>query len=928
MLITILVFNLYICSAYGQDIDRTPYLHWDSESGLPSNEVYHIIESRKGEIWIATDNGVAKYNGRKFTFFQKKEGLTDNVVFKLFEDEKGVIWCTTYNSEICKILPNDSIVSYQYNDTIDKYIPKEFSSNLLIISLVVSNDSLFIGYNKKGEIVITPEGNYQLSDQTSQEYRVKKIGKYSTQYSNPQSVDTVFLDNHLIIKSKLKKLVEKNIEYGYSCRLNNGKLVGTYANAAFIEKDSNLIDTLFFPEAIIYVASIDNLLWFGVSNNGAYAYNLEKNSWVCQYHLFQNRSISSVIMDKNRGFWFSTHENGIYYLPDLSYQSKVICGNSHNIYDVRALNDLIFIISSKQQVEAYDKNDLSLKQLIDKPFSGTRLCQFDDGYTQKKLSVHTGDSLLLKFDGSSSKMSHLSEKELIFREYVSENKSISVTTYEKITLENHLTGTTSSINGKFGTSKVFVFDNLVFTTNSVGCGLYKISEDSITFLGRFLSNEQVEHIKHYSFGIYCSSKSGTIYKYIPESNRFEPFLNTNNTNLSDFEIVKDQIWLATKDGLLKVKDSKITKFWEEPVKSVFASDTGVLFVTQKELVKFKDYERIDNSSVFIRSYSVNGLKKNKTSFSYSENNFEFNIGIRNPIPEKKYEIHAVLIGEDTIITLLDGTKISYPQLSPGTYQFYLKNLSNGSESEVLEFRIYPPIFERWWFLSIVIGVLLIIVLLIMRSIYRRREKKHFMQKQLTELQSKALRAQMNPHFIFNTMNVIQSLISSKRLDDSSDVLVKLSKLIRNALNYSRQEIINLEDEILFCQNYFNLENLRIENRMQLNVNLSPTINPKKIGIPPLTIQPILENAIVHGLIPKQGDGMIDIDIKDENDTVIIVVSDTGVGFTPSTREKGHQSYGIDLIAQRITLLDKRNSILIKKNEHETGTVVKITLYKQ
>lgn len=924
-LISLLVLFSQTNKGFSQN-NTVPYLHWTSESGLPSDEVYHIIESRNGKIWIATDNGVVNYDGREFKTFNKKDGLTDNVVFKLFEDEKGVIWCTTQNDKICQILPDETIIPYKWNDSLAIWLPKSNSSSLLTISLVATHDTLILGCRGKGGLLVDPNGKCQFLNKTPGQYRIEKFGKNSIQYSNPKATEHIVFNDQPIAISGLDGFFVKNILYGYSCRLNNGNLVGSYANVVFIENE-NRIDTLYFSEPVTYLTQIEDLIWIGVQNSGTYAYKLNKGKWTEKHHLFQGNSISTIEKDANKGYWFATLESGIYYLIDFSYQHVEICNEINNIYNTQVLGDNVFIMDSDNHIHIYDKETLALTQKIDTYYSATSFYHFDESYNDEYLYAVIKDSSYLKLNGKTEpSVVEVPEKELFYVKYISDDKSISATSQEKITLKNHQSNTSYTNNEKFGTSNVLAFDTLVVTVSSSGCGLFQIHEDSIQFKGRYFLDGPINHVKQYSTGLYCSSKSGIIYKYNPLNDSFEVFFSLEEISLSDFEIVDDQIWLATNSGLLKYENANIEKYWEDPVKFVFAKDNNVVFTTNKDLYRFTDFKRIDNSSFFIKSYSVDGLETTKTEFSSTENNFKFNIGISHPVPEKEHQLQAVLIGKDTIITKLYGMEVSYPQLGPGSYQFYVVDLLKNSRSKALCFTIHVPVWQEWWFISIVLFSFLIIVFVAIFNYYKRREKRNQLHNDLIELRSKALRAQMNPHFIFNVMNVIQSLISSKKLDESSTVLVQLSKLIRSALNYSKDETITLREELDFCQNYFELENLRVNNRMALMIDIAPEVNPNQINIPPLTLQPILENAIVHGLIPKKGNGQINIEITINDNILHILIEDNGIGIENSISDAKHQSHGLNMVSQRIAILDKRNSLSMEPNSRTEGTSVKIKIY--
>jgi two-component system LytT family sensor kinase len=196
------------------------------------------------------------------------------------------------------------------------------------------------------------------------------------------------------------------------------------------------------------------------------------------------------------------------------------------------------------------------------------------------------------------------------------------------------------------------------------------------------------------------------------------------------------------------------------------------------------------------------------------------------------------------------------------------------------------------------------------------------------LRSSALRAQMNPHFTYNALNSIQSLIASDHTEQASVYLAEFSQLMRSALDASAHEVITLRKEINIVEKYLLLEKLRFKTKIEYDVQVDPNLLLDSILVPPMIIQPYVENAIIHGLLPKQTPGNVKINIrKKEANQLIIVIKDDGIGFAKSAESNsaGSTSKGMEITRSRILLLNRRNELDVE-SEEGNGTTVKITLH--
>ncbi|HYJ62992.1 MAG TPA: histidine kinase, partial [Parafilimonas sp.] len=156
---------------------------------------------------------------------------------------------------------------------------------------------------------------------------------------------------------------------------------------------------------------------------------------------------------------------------------------------------------------------------------------------------------------------------------------------------------------------------------------------------------------------------------------------------------------------------------------------------------------------------------------------------------------------------------------------------------------------------------------------KQKRQKHAIEKTILQLETKALRAQMNPHFIFNCMNSIKSIIQNNEQEKAVNYLTAFSKLIRTIFQNSDKKEISLYDEMETCKLYVQLENMRFENKFNYRFNIDETIDLKSIMVPALIIQPFIENAIWHGIMPKENGGDLCVNISKKENKIFCIVED-------------------------------------------------------
>ena len=296
--------------------------------------------------------------------------------------------------------------------------------------------------------------------------------------------------------------------------------------------------------------------------------------------------------------------------------------------------------------------------------------------------------------------------------------------------------------------------------------------------------------------------------------------------------------------------------------------------------------------------TLNLLRKNMTKYSYMLDNYDKEWSFYNS--NHRY--------------------VDYNKMYPGTYVFKIKaanEVNKWTEPIELTIIIHPAWYQKTLFKILMLLVLVLFVYVVVRQrnkiVNQKREQKRIineLETQMLQLKQKTLQLQMNPHVIFNTLNSIQQYILSNDTKNAVTYLSSFSKLMRRILNNSNERYVTLSDEIEAVSLYLELESMRLGNRFKYNIDIAPEIDAKNIEIAPLIIQPFVENAIIHGLVPKKEDCFLNIRFsKISEDKLLCVVEDNGVGRRYSEKMKqergaSHRSYGMSITKRRLETLTK------------------------
>ncbi len=365
------------------------------------------------------------------------------------------------------------------------------------------------------------------------------------------------------------------------------------------------------------------------------------------------------------------------------------------------------------------------------------------------------------------------------------------------------------------------------------------------------------------------------------------------------------------------------------------SPNGLFLAVENELDTYRS-----GPKTFIEDVFINGHKREPArhyEVEYDENFLQIDFtGIFYTNGKQYINYRYKLEGlKDEWITGIRNFA-QFTNLNPGHYTFILQSrIGNRPYSEPLKltFTIAPPFWETWWFR--LVGLLTIsgLIILLFRNRLKAQRKRSQLEIDKLRYQQSALRAQMNPHFIFNAMSSIQQMVFNNESENAADHIALFARLMRQVLDLSQKELVSLAEEFELLNNYLGLEFIRFNESLKFSIETSTEVPADTIGIPPLLIQPLVENALKHGLLGKGcSEGEIKIRAYFENDFMVVEVRDNGVGYrTKKKSTESHQSFGLRSTYQRIELVNmsKKNKMKIDINPavhtraENPGTTVKV-----
>lgn len=284
----------------------------------------------------------------------------------------------------------------------------------------------------------------------------------------------------------------------------------------------------------------------------------------------------------------------------------------------------------------------------------------------------------------------------------------------------------------------------------------------------------------------------------------------------------------------------------------------------------------------------------------------------NPGITYRYQLKGL---ESSWIEAGSKRQVSYAYLPPGKYEFRVQAFAGKqqvSQITALTIIISPPWWQSWWFYLLLVLITGTVLFAIIRDRLNRFRERTTYQKRLWELENQALRAQINPHFIFNALQAVKLFVLQNDVAQAEHYMSRFARLMRQIMDNSQQNAVSLHEELELLDNYLQLEQLRHDYCFDYRFEIADDVLPNETEVPSMMLQPFVENSVLHGLVHKKdGWGLLIVRCLRRVGGLIIEIEDNGVGRTRAAalknqlRREHHRSAGLEITARRLALFSEQ-----------------------
>lgn len=882
-------------------------------------QIYDIIQDDNLNYWIATDNGIFEYDSYTFRKIEC-EGVQSLAVFGFVKNLSGTIYCYNLNNQILQIKNEFCSVLYelkQQERASDIYLSITPENELLVLTktiLLFTNDGAQLTLPK-------PRVNY---------------------YGFPFLTASGKTISHLANSDSL--LVYENRKFSY-VKMNTGahKLLGvlkfftlnnmTFAIGStdkeiysFEESDYSLALTpstdLAKTKEPFRIYNVNNQAWAAGVISGVRVLS-EQGDLALSEIFYPQYLISHIFQDAEGNLLLGTFNHGILVVPDMNVPDVLNIPGGHSIMSIQSDNKFGMLMGT---------------------------------LTGKLLAYKEGVYSTISDSGSRPLQSIFSWPEFPFVIYDDGG----------IKALNKETGVVTTLGIGSLKDALYFNDSTIYLALNVGLKRVTWSGGNSLHLSPVVGFG----LRCYALGhspadnlIYASTSDG-VKMFAPEGTILPLLQNGVAVFANDISFADDVIYLATKNGILKCSGGMIRETIQTVIQGkavevlkLTVQDEIISAITASGFARFDldgnlkmqlnskqgfstnriyDFDNSGDEIWICHSQGVQKLSAEILSvpvtkplmrigaltvndqsgtllssgmFTSEERKFRFSLSSPTLRNKENIRYHYQLSGYDDAWFTADYTdnEIIYNALAPGDYTFNVKAENSDVFSDVVSysFTISAPFYSRWWF-SAFIGVLLLIAI---TFVYRYRlhlqEKKAKLENELHASRLTAIQSQMNPHFIFNSLNSIQDLVLKGDVDNSYTFITKFSNLVRRTLHYSDKDFVEFNQEIKLLELYLSLEKLRFRDDFDYTID---TEGIDDIMIPPMLIQPFIENSLLHGLLHKEGRKKITITFR-LIENLICIVEDNGVGREKAKEIKSrqraeHESFAGQAIKKRFSILSR------------------------
>ena len=976
------------------------FRNFNVSEGLAQSQVSCMLQDRQGYIWLGTrGGGLCRFDGTNFKTFTIHDGLASNFIMTIQPDAKGNLWIGTHKgityfdgSAFKKMVidakePDLGITSmagttgfpvfasrkgiHQFNGKkIITLYPLNIKGNEVVTGLYVRNNEIIYTddtglhlvsngntttFSKENglkntyvrSLSVTDNGNIFIGTYGGGIYEWKENNFSAFSFSPAENeklkvIQSSFIDSH-------HNLWLGTIESG-CCKINLEN-----KSIRFYDKSNGLCSN----NIISFTEDRWGNIWIGSSGEGFSIFSDEAISNYNNTSSVKGSYIYRVFCAPDSSVWISTNVRGIQIWkngtskhitqPELLGKSKIRCIN-------RDTSGIYWLGTDGNGLWKYDGND----------FIHYGAGKIGSNWV-REIVCDTGNVLWLATSGGGIQQLMHQNGELIFVRKIRKRDGLLSDRINSIIKDNKgrlWYGTDGSGMGYIdstGIHNISIAQGLpnntirYFTKDAQGkiyCataeGILSIEENggktrftTINITNNLLSDNIYFIVFDKTGKLWAGHEKGIDRIHFTNGKPTDVFHLTRENGFTGSETVvgscsmdtEGNLWLGTINGLFRVSPHLFQMATNDPA---VVLDKVSLF-----------YKNIDQTG-YSGTLNSRGVQQYVPVFGYNENHLGFDFNVIYPHRPSAVKYRWKLQGFDQRWSPYEKKlSATYSNLPPGKYIFlvrtYNEDTRNENEFKLYEFEIDQPYWQTSWF-KILMGALIIFLItavFIIYTIFTRRRHKRMQEKlqlenNILQLQQQALRLQMNPHFIFHCLNSIQNLIMKKDETTAREYITKFSRLMRNMVESGRKENITLAQEIESLKNYLEIEQFTRDHTFEFKIVLNPDLETDLIKLPPLLLQPIVENSLIHGFNGIDYTGEIKIVFEDKGNELLITVTDNGIGINAARAKEmrpGHESMAFKITKERLAHFspDGREATveIHDRTEHEgvngTRTIIRIPL---
>lgn len=947
------------------------------ENSFEHFESFDIETDSNEYCYLAGPKGLFRFNGHQAFRLLERKGLENISYIDLRKDPNGQLWVYSYSRGLMRIVA-DSVLPYPYNDTIHRYWIKR------PLAYHMDNDgTLHLGLHSGGHRTVSPRGGFRsVFDRRPDVHGIIltrlpdgtlfPFTSYLTDSLRPNM--TIYYQHADGRLDSIGRADSKQVLYEVSLLEHDSErwTLSLGSNTIFYGRADSLEKTVTFPFKIIKLFSDSRAnLWIGTIDHGIH--RIPANPAEDTLHLLPGQTAAVTAESADGMLWIKSDKTFFYCLPDqdlLVHSFESSLGEPRKVLELAVGDSALYCLIESGNI-AIIKQD-SIRQITPPKTPPIKGMRADDRlpvalhFQEQNHLLYAGYwNMVAQWDGHEweSVFFHPLRRHFIDRAnlFISNDTSVVFACPKSGVYAIDSSGITKLTTSDTHVVRIIhdlAYDeqrNVILGT-ATGMWLLEngmLKRPTVQPEAQYLIASTIDAVASIGADIYAHSREHGM--FLIHEDRLKAITDSAGNAIhayAYFSPNQHELWMQVEDkgeGIIQVlaKDSTpvFINFYLHDFVSRYGSLNQAIAILNDELflgtmggVFKKKLKRLKRHgfapNVLIRQAFANQEELQVSEHSllaHDQNNLHMLLDAVS-FRRHKPQIQCRLVGLDSHWNTLQYHAIQYTNLAPGNYTFQVRGRINNepwSNVRAMSFLIQTPFWQTWWFITLEVALVLLLSTLVSFTWFRIRHKRAVLELDKSSAEQRALRAQMNPHFVFNVLSSIQDMVFHEDRVHAVKYIARFAHLMRKILSHSGKEAISLAEEVETLTNYLQLEALRFDHKFAFYVTTAKDMDMNKYHLPPLLLQPLVENAIKHGIMNKKPPvGRVDLSFEQgANGVLLCSVTDDGIGRQQAEalqkeRKIGAQSFGLISIRERIALLNARRkhkiTFKIMDLTHETG----------